>query len=256
MAIADIRGRTALVTGGARRVGRAICLRLAEEGVNIAFTFLRSASDADETRRELESRGVGAKSIRADLADLQSCDTVISEAAGISGKVDILVNNASEFPVTALGALAEDRERFQHDFQHLADIHMRAPLYLGVKLGLDMKKNGWGRIVNMTDRVIARGQAYSNWILYLVTKYGLYGINQVLAQELAPEVTVNTIAPGLIVPPPDFSGDDAAKIVSNIPLRRMVGTAEIAEDVLFLVRSDSKTGSILLTDGGSGLRTF
>ena len=67
---------------------------------------------------------------------------------------------------------------------------------------------------------------------------------------------MNTIAPGLIVPPPDFSGDDVAEIIRKIPLGRMVGTAEIAEDVLFLVRSDSMTGSILLTDGGSGLRTF
>jgi len=256
MATSEIKGRTALVTGGARRVGRAICLRFAEEGINVAFTFLRSASEAEATRREIESRGVGAVSIKADLADLDSCDAAVKEASGISGSVDILVNNASEFPATALSALAGDRDRFHRDFQHLADLHMRAPLYLGIKLGLEMKKNGWGRIVNMSDRVIARGQAYSNWILYLVTKYGLYGVNQVLAQELAPEVTVNTIAPGLIVPPADFSADDAARIVRKIPVGHMVGTAEIAEDVLFLVRSNSKTGSILLTDGGSGLRTF
>lgn len=252
----DLKGKTALVTGGARRVGRAICLRLAAEGVNVVFSYLRSASEAEETRREIESKGVGAISIKADLVDLEACDTIIKAAASLSGRVDILVNNASEFPRTALSELARDRESFQESFQRLAKIHMRSPLYLGMKLGIEMKKNGWGRIVNMTDRVIARGQAYSGWILYLVTKYGLYGVNQVLAQELAPEVTVNAIAPGLVIPPPDFSAEEAAKIIRKIPVGHTVGTAEIAEDVLFLVRSDSKTGSILLTDGGSGLRTF
>jgi pteridine reductase len=252
----DLKGKTALVTGGARRVGKAISLRLAAEGVNIAFSYLRSAAEAEETRREIESRGVVAMALRADLVDLEACDSMIREAEGISGSVDILVNNASEFPRTALRDMARDREGFQRSFQRLAEIHMRAPLYLGMKLGLEMKKNGWGRIVNMTDRVIARGQAYSGWMLYLVTKYGLYGVNQVLAQELAPEVTVNAIAPGLVVPPPDFSGEESADIIRKIPVGHMVGTAEIAEDVLFLVRSDSKTGAILLTDGGSGLRTF
>jgi len=252
----DLRGKTALVTGGAKRVGKAISLRLAAEGVNVAFSYLKSAAEAEETRREIESKGVSAMSIRADLVDLEACDTVIREATRISGRVDILVNNASEFPRTALSEMAGDRENYQRSFQRLTEIHMRSPLYFGMKLGLEMKKNGWGRIVNMADRVIARGQAYSGWVLYLVTKYGLYGVNQVLAQELAPEVMVNAIAPGLVVPPPDFSGEEAAKIVRQIPVGHTVGTAEIAEDVLFLIRSDSKTGSILLTDGGSGLRTF
>ncbi len=252
----DLRGRTALITGGAKRVGKAICLRLADAGINVAFTYLKSATEAEETRREIESRNVRAVSIRADLVDLAACDTVITEASGISGRVDILVNNASEFPRTALSDMARDRESYQRSFQHLAAIHMRSPLYLGMQLGLEMKKNGWGRIVNIADRVVARGQAYSGWSLYLVTKYGIYGVNQVLAQELAPEVLVNAIAPGLVVPPPDFSGEETAKILRKIPVGHAVGTAEIAEDVLYLVRSDSKTGSILLTDGGSGLRTF
>jgi NAD(P)-dependent dehydrogenase (short-subunit alcohol dehydrogenase family) len=252
----DIRGKTALITGGAKRVGKAISLRLAHEGVNIAFSYLKSAAEAEETRQEIESTGVRAMAIRTDLVDLEACDTLIDEASKISGRVDILVNNASEFPRTALSEIARDRESFQRGFDRLAEIHMRSPLYLGMKLGLEMKKNGWGRIVNMADRVVARGQAYSGWALYLVTKYGLYGVNQVLAQELAPEVTVNAIAPGLVVPPPDFTAEEAAKIVKKIPVGHTVGTKEIAEDVLFLVRSDSKTGSILLTDGGSGLRTF
>ncbi len=252
----DLKGRTALVTGGAKRVGKAICLRLADEGINIAFSYLASATEAAETRREIESKGVSAMSIKADLCDLEACDTLIDEASRMTGRVDILVNNASEFPRTALSALAQDRESFQRGFARLTEIHMRAPLYLGMKLGLSMKGNGWGRIVNMAVRVVARGQAYSGWALYLATKYGLYGINQILAQELAPEVSVNAIAPGLVVPPPDFSAEEAAKIIRKIPLGRTVGTAEIAEDVLFLVRSDSKTGSVLLTDGGSGLRTF
>ena len=252
----DLRGKTALVTGGAKRVGKAICLRLADEGIHVAFTYLSSSAEAEVTRREIESRNVRSMSIRADLLDLEACDAVIDQASGISGKVDILVNNASEFPRTVFNEIARDREVFRRSFQRLAEIHMRSPLYLGMKLGLEMKRNGWGRVVNIADRVVARGQAYSGWSLYLVTKYGIYGVNQVLAQELAPEVLVNAIAPGLVVPPPDFSGEETAQIIGKIPVGHVVGTAEIAEDVLHLVRSDSKTGSILLTDGGSGLRTF
>jgi pteridine reductase len=110
--------------------------------------------------------------------------------------------------------------------------------------------------VNLLDRVVVRGQAYGGWILYLATKYGLYGLNQTLAHELAPEVTVNGIAPGLVIPPDDFSREEVARLLDKIPLKRQVGPEEIAEDVLYLIRSESKTGSVILSDGGSGLRLF
>ncbi len=252
----QLRGKMALVTGASMRIGRAICLRLAEEGIQIAFNYRRSASQAEETRRDLEAKGVNVLAIQADLTDLEACDRLMRESAQITGKIDILVNNASDFPKTAAAELVQDRNRFQSTFQSLANLHMQAPLYLGLKLGLEMKRNGWGRIVNITDRVVARGQAYADWILYLATKYGLYGATQALARELAPEVTVNSIAPGLVAPPESFSPEEVNQLLRKIPLRREVGVEEIAEDVLYLIRSHAKTGSVILTDGGSSLTTF
>jgi pteridine reductase len=252
----DLRERTALVTGGAKRVGRAIALRLAREGVNVVLTYLRSAGEAEATRKDIESLGVKAFALRADVSDVAACERLSDEATRLAGRIDILVNNASEFPRSPIADIASGGEAFERTFRYLAGVHMAGPLFLGSRLGLAMKVNGWGRIVNLLDRVVVRGQAYGDWAVYLATKYGLYGINQVLARELAPEVTVNGIAPGMVIAPETFTPEETEKIIGKIPLRRQVGVDEIAEDVLHLVRSSSKTGSVLLTDGGSGLRTF
>jgi len=253
---ADLRGRNALITGGAKRIGRAIGLALAARGVNIIFNYRKSGPEANETRELIEALGVRALPIQADLTEMDACDQLIAEALAGFGKIDILVNNASDFPKTPLVELASDRAAFLHLFSQQVAIHMRAPLYLGIQLGLRMKENGWGRIVNLTDRVTVRSQAYTNWILYLITKYGLFGISQTLAEELRPEVTVNSIAPGLVVPPPEFTEDAVAQLREKVPLKRQVTPEEIAADVLHLVSSEAKTGSVILTDGGAGTHTY
>ncbi|MBI4444741.1 MAG: SDR family NAD(P)-dependent oxidoreductase [Acidobacteria bacterium] len=245
-----------MVTGGAKRVGREICLRFAAHGANVAFNYRSSGKEAQETLRELQSAGVRSMAIQADLSDADSCRKLVKCLLSDFGHVDILVNNASEFPRTPLAELAGDPERFEREFNYHAYLHMRAPLYLGMELGLRMKQKGWGRIVNITDRVTVKGQAYRDWVLYLVTKYGLYGITQVLAEELSPEVTVNSVAPGLILPPPYFTPQEVEQILKRIPLRQGASAAEIASDVVHLVLSDSKTGSVVLTDGGTGLHAL
>jgi NAD(P)-dependent dehydrogenase (short-subunit alcohol dehydrogenase family) len=252
----EIRGKVALITGGAKRIGRAIGLRLAREGAHVVFTYLRSASEAEATRREIEAMGVRAGAVQADLSRPETYDRLIDEARKAVGDIDVLINSASEFPRTGLDQLSADRAAFDRSFQSLTDLHVRAPLYLGMRLGLEMRKRGFGRIVNITDRVVARSQAYGGWPIYQVTKYALHGVTQVLAQALAPEVTVNAIAPGLVIPPDGFPADELAALLKKIPLGRAVGPEEIAEDVVHLVRSQSKTGSTLLSDGGSSMRTF
>jgi NAD(P)-dependent dehydrogenase (short-subunit alcohol dehydrogenase family) len=142
---------------------------------------------------------------------------------------------------------------FAEALDPLVNVHLRAPLYLGIRLGLLMKKNGWGRIVNITDRVTEKGQAYRGWAFYLATKYALKGVSQVLAEELRPEVTVNCVAPGVVVPPEYWSEAEVRETLARIPLGRAASPEEIAEDVLHLVRSDSKTGAAILTDGGAGM---
>ncbi len=250
----DLRGKKALVTGAARRIGREIGLELARQGVDVALSFHSSEEEARKTEEDLRAEGVSAAAFKADLTDLDACDALIGSVVSEFGQVDILVNNASDFSQTRLQDLDQDRTRFSLQFDMMARLHMRAPLYLGMRLGLPMKKSGWGRIINITDRVTAKGQAYRNWVLYLTTKYGLYGLTQALALELSPEVTVNSIAPGLVIPPESMDPEAVERLRSHIPLKKEAGPQEIASDVLHLIRSNAKTGTVVLTDGGIGVK--
>ena len=252
----NLKSKAALVTGGAKRIGRAICLRLAAEGVNVAFSYRSSVPEAQETLAALRGLGIEAAALEADLSVPDDWDSLIDEATGALGSIDILVNNASDFPPTPLEELVADKARFLEVFDHLARIHMQAPLYLGLRLGLRMKKKGWGRIINITDRVAQSGQAYKKWSIYIATKYGLRGVTQALAEELAPEVCVNSVAPGLVVPPEWFPQGEVQRLVDRIPLKSSAGPEEIAEDVLHLVRSRAKTGSAIVTDGGVSLHSL
>ncbi|MGQ9592485.1 MAG: SDR family oxidoreductase, partial [Planctomycetota bacterium] len=194
-----------------------------------------------------------AIAVPADLSRAEDLDRLVREARGPSGGVDVLVNNASDFAATPAEALASDPREFERAFERFASVHVRAPLYLGLRLGLEMKRRGWGRIVNIADRVPHAGRAYRDWSLYLVTKYGLEGVTRVLAVELAPEVTVNAVAPGLALPPEGMTAEEVERLARKVPLEAPSGPEEIAEDVLYLIRSEFKTGSTILTDGGAGL---
>lgn len=247
-----------MVTGAAKRIGRAIALSLARQGIHIYFNYRSSSQEAQQTSREMRDLGVRSKSILTDLTRLRECQNLIDRITEESGPIDILVNNASDFTRTPLGSLAQSRnpDDFASLFDQQAHLHMRAPLYLSLKLGLLMKQRGWGRIVNITDRVVVKGQAYRHWPIYLATKYGLYGVTQALAAELKPEVTVNSIAPGLVIPPPDMSAEQIERQHRRIPLGRSADPEEIAADALHLIQSDAKTGTVILTDGGAGMRAW
>ena len=249
------KGRTALITGGAKRIGREIGLRLAQEGINIVFSYRSSQEEARTTEREIRKLGAKAMAVEADLNRLDQCERLIAQSRQLFRRIDILVNNASDFPRTPLAELINDRADFKLKLDQQVGVHMGAPLYLGMQLGLEMKRNGWGRIVNLTDAAAATGSAYKNYPLYLATKYGLHGLTQVLAVELAPEVTVNSIAPGFIRAPDHYSALTVEKLREKVPLQREGGEAEIAEDVWFVIRSEFKTGSVILTDGGVAAHT-
>jgi NAD(P)-dependent dehydrogenase (short-subunit alcohol dehydrogenase family) len=251
-----LQGKVALVTGGARRIGRQIALRLAEEGIHVIINYRRSREEALETVRAITERGVRGLALQADLAKLADCDGLIQRSIAEFGKIDILVNNASDFPKTPFEGLFSNSEFFEGLFDQLVAIHMKAPFYLAGKIGIGMKQRGWGRIINITDRCTVKGTAYKDYGPYLATKYGLYGITQVLAEELAPEVLVNAIAPALVIAPEDFSPEEIQQIREKLPLKHEVTPEEIAEEVVHLAKSKGKTGSTILIDAGAGVRTF
>jgi pteridine reductase len=252
----ELRGKSALVTGGARRVGRAIALRLAQEGMHVAFTFHSSAADAARTSCDIAAGGVRSVAVSADLTRLDQCEFVVKAAESHFPAVDVLVHNASRFPRTPLADLIEDPEGFAKAFDAQCRLHMQAALWLGARLGLSMKRRGWGRIVHICDQIAHRAQAYPHYSVYLATKYGLLGVSQALAAELAPEVQVNTVAPGLVIPPEGTDEKTAQTLRSRNLLLSQAGPAEIAEDVAFLVKSNFKTGSVVVSDGGASLKGF
>ncbi len=249
----ELRGKIALVTGAARRIGREVALALAEAGVDVFLTYRRSEEAAKRTVTDLRDLGVRVGAASVDLTRLDDCDSLIDRHLADFGPVDILVNNASEFVFSPLSDLEKDRERFESLFDSMTAVHMRAPLYLGLRLGLSMKSRGWGRIVNLTDRAVAKSQAYPNHAVYLASKYGLLGVTQCLALELAPEVTVNSVAPGIALVPGDYPPEKTRRLVAKVPLGRQSGPREIAADVVALVRSEFKTGTMIVSDGGETL---
>ena len=249
----ELSGKTALVTGAAKRIGRRIALRLAENGVNVCFSYRHSRDESRRTLEELRSLGVRTCAIQADLTDIDQCDRLLLELGKTTGAIDILVNNASDFMRTPLEDLDRDQSLFLDTFKTLFKIHVRAPFYLSLRLGLRMKEQGWGRIINITDRAVARAQAYRNHSLYLASKYALFGVTQTLAVELAPEVLVNSVAPGFVIAPPHYSEAKTDRLLQKIPLQREAGSGEIAGDVLHLILAEFKTGSWIVSDGGEGV---
>jgi NAD(P)-dependent dehydrogenase (short-subunit alcohol dehydrogenase family) len=251
-----LKGKVALVTGGVRRIGRIIALKLAEEGMDIVINYRKSQEEALETVRAINERGVRSVALQADITRLADCDALIERSTSEFGKIDVLVNNASDFPRTPFVELFSNRDSYERLFDQLVSVHMKGPFYLAGKIGREMKQRGWGRIINITDRCTIKGTAYKDYGPYLVTKYGLYGITQVLAEELAPEVSVNAIAPALVIAPEDYSPEEIRQIREKLPLQREVTPEEIAEDVVHLIKSKGKTGSTILIDAGAGVRTF
>ncbi len=239
----------ALITGGSQRIGRAIALRLAKEGLSLVITYRHSKKEAEELLEELKTYPIESEIQHCDLASLDSCDQLINNVK----QIDILINNASEYHSPSLKDLASQRDIFEAAWSAQESVHLRAPFYLSMHFGLRMKEKGFGRIINITDRIVHQGKALKGKALYTATKYGLYGITQSLARELAPEVTVNSVAPGTTLPSPTESGLYYENLRKVLPLQELCHIDDITADVMHLIKSRSKTGTVIITDAGSSL---
>jgi len=239
----SLAGRTALVTGGSKRLGRAIALGLGRQGADVAIHFLMSKSQADAVAKELESLGRRAWTVRADLADGEQTDRLWTRAVELAGPIDILINNASIFP--AGGILDFSPAELERNIR----INAMGPLQLCRALA---RQDRPGDIVNLLDaRMADRDPAHA---AYHLSKRMLLSITQMLALELAPAVKVNAVAPGLILPPPGQDEEYLERLASTNPLNRWGTPEEVAAAVCFLVRSDFVTGQVLFIDGGRNLK--
>jgi pteridine reductase len=238
--------KVALVTGGAKRVGRAIVERLASAGYDIAFTYLSSQEDAHELQRSLEALGRSCLAIRVDLTDPEHAVQSIEEEFHQAYKrLDVLVNSASLYKAARL---AQTDPKLMHE---LFAIHLQAPLLLCQKLESLLRASD-GHVINMVDLLAEK--PWPEMLAYCASKAALANLTLGLAKELAPQVTVNGIAPGVVDWPDDYPEADRQRYLKRVPLGRAGTPKDVANLVHYLVtEGDYVTGQIIRLDGGRSI---
>jgi len=238
----NLNGQTILVTGSARRIGRALALHLAQAGANIFVHHGSSPVDAEQTAGEIRALGRKAWVLQADLADPEKARLLVSRAWEIL-PFDYLVNNAAIFE-----PLHWDTTNAS-DWQHTMDINLTAPFLLSQQFALKLAGKP-GRILNILDwRALRPG---ADHLPYTISKAGLAALTKSLAVALAPNISVNGLALGAILPPSDGANTD--KIIKDVPVKRWAELSEVGEAALFMLAGPSYiTGEILHVDGGRHL---
>ena len=239
--------RSALVTGGGVRIGRALALALAREGLRVVVHYHRSADDADDVVRTITAAGGEAVAIQADLAKVEEIERLAREAEGAFGGVDVLVNNASVFP----------SERFEQTdaalWDHTLAVNLRAPFFLTKLLAPGMRTRGSGVVINLAD--LAGLQPWAAYAAHSISKAGIVQLTKVSARALAPEIRVNAIAPGAVLPPESFGADQVHALAEGAPLKVIGSPDDVVGAMLYLLRAPFVTGVVLPVDGGRLLRS-
>ena len=249
-----LQGKVGLITGGARRVGRAVALQLAEAGMDVAITYNHSESHARELVAQVEGLGRHAIAIQADLSKPAAIEKIAAEFDDSFDRLDALVNNASTFEPTPLNNVAA--ATYDRDMA----VNARAPLLLTQRFApllasnyVAGEANSPGRIVNVID-IHVLGEPLKGYISYNASKAALMEITATTALELAPAVTVNAIAPGVVDWAERYSDKMKREYMRRVPLDRPGSGEDVAAAVLFLVRDASYcTGQIIKLDGGRSL---
>lgn len=244
--VTDPRARpVALVTGGAVRIGRAICLELARAGYDIAVHVRRRGPADEVVRAEIEALGARALAFPAELADTGALADLLPAVTGRLGPVSLLVNNASEFQPDGAGDL--DIDRWNRHF----DANLRAPVFLSDAFARALPSDMRGAIVNIIDQRVLKPTP--NYLSYGLAKNGLWAATRMLAQALAPRIRVNGVGPGPTLASIHQDSDDFARQCAALPLGAGPAPEDIAEAVVFLARARSVTGQMIAVDGGQHL---
>ena len=242
-----MQGKCALITGAARRIGAAITELLHGHGLNVAIHYRGSEADATALSARLNKCRAGSASIfRSDLANDGQPASLVNAVLSWSGRLDILINNASSFYPTPLGTITEEQ------WSELIGSNLKAPLFLS-QAAVPHLKSTHGVIVNIID--IHAKRPLRDHAVYGAAKAGLAMLTRSLAKDLAPDIRVNGVAPGAIAWPENGMNDAIKEnIIEQIPLGRTGDPADIANAVLFLVRDATySTGQIVAIDGGRSL---
>jgi pteridine reductase len=241
----DLAGKVAVVTGGGTRVGAAIAHALAQAGCDVVVHYASNARGAAQVANDAARLGRRATTVQADLTDRASLARLADEATSFGGGgVDVLVNNAASFervPPSALDAEAWDRAMA---------LNATAPYLLTLALAPGLRARG-GTMIAIA--CISADRPWRAYLPYSVSKAALAHLVRGLAVALAPEVRVNAVAPGTVLPPEGYDEAKRDKLAASAPLRRLGAADDVARAVVFLAENDFITGQILRVDGGRSL---
>ena len=241
----DLNGKAALVTGGAVRVGKAIALALAAAGADVVINYHSSADAAIETVAEIEALGRRALAVKADVSQGSQVQTLVDAAVERLGRLDVLVNSASLWRRTPWAELDEAA------WDQLIDIALKGPFLCARAAAPHLTAHGDGAIVNIVD--LSAIIPFRNYLPHSAAKAGLVNLTYSLAMELAPAVRVNAIAPGPVLPPPEYTEQQVQAAARRTLIGRW-GTAEdVAQAAVFLTQAPYITGVMLPVDGGERL---
>lgn len=237
-----LKDKVALVTGGARRIGRAIALELALAGADIAFTYRHAEAEALEAEQAILRLGVRAAGVRADLRRADAVRAALASLLTVFGRLDIVVNNIGRYEAAVFEQISDA------SWDEMLATNLTAPFLVSREAVPHLRRSGGGRIINLTS--VGAIRAFPTHIHYSASKAGLSHLTRAMARALAPEIQVNGLAPGLIVFEPELTPWER-KMRDRTPLQRPGRPDDVAQAVRFLATCNPfLTGQILVVDGG------
>jgi len=237
--------QTALITGSARRIGRAIALDLAAQGWRVGIHYRRSHAEAHQLASEIRAAGGTAEPLASNLADADEVASLIPRCAEALGAPTCLINNASEFFLDTIASLTPA------DWDTHLDINLKVPVFLAQAMYLNLPAGAEGNVINIIDQRVWRPTP--EFFSYTISKAGLWTATQTLAQAMAPTVRVNAIGPGPVLKSVHQTEQDFATETHDTLLKRGPSLSEIAAAVRFILETPSMTGQMIVLDGGQHL---
>lgn len=242
----ELSARVALVTGAGRRLGREIALALSRRGMRVAVHYHRSSTEADETLQAIRANGQDAATFQADLGDAAAAQELAGRVAAHFGRLDVLVNSAG---IMHRASLEETTPELWDQVMH---VNLRS-LFFTSRGAVRWLREAKGKIVNLAD--VGGLEPWPRYAAHSISKAGVVMLTRTLARALAPDVTVNAVAPGAVLPPEDWNEASRRHLSETTPLKRLGSPADVTAAILYLLEGgDYVTGQTIVVDGGRLIR--